>query len=290
MHNASSLPSYLSDAQRKAIADVLTGLEVLPISCPFHRADEHRCISRRRTIPDDFLYILVKGALDCTIGDASHTMHPGEFFMVPVGRPHEATMAEGIESYEVFALHMHIYDETQHRFFERFDSPFGRVKDLDTWIEKLSACACLMGTAPEIGGLYMQQIVTQLLLGHLLQNNPVRDLPVKTDQRIQRVLGVIRRQPEAPWTVANMAKESHLSVSRFRELFNACTSTSPKKYVQRVRLSLARSLLVTKPALTVEQVAERVGISDAHYFHAIYKQQFGETPKCRAPYGSTSSD
>ena len=282
MNNASSLPDYLSDAQRAAIADVLTGLEVLPISCLFHRADEHRCISRRRTIPDDFLYILVKGALDCTIGDESRTMHPGEFFMVPVGRPHEATMAEGTESYEVFALHMHIYDETQHRFFERFDSAFGRVRDLDTWVEKLSACACLMGVAPGIGGLYMQQIVTQLLLGHLLQENPISELPMQMDQRIQRVLAMIRRQPEVPWTVTSMAKESHLSVSRFRELFGAFTGTSPKKYIQRIRLARARSLIATMPSLTVQNVADQVGIPDAHYFHAIYKATFGETPRNRS--------
>ena len=57
--------------------------------------------------------------------------------------------------------------------------------------------------------------------------------------------------------------------------------STPKKYVQKVRLSYARSLLATEPSLTVEQVANRVGIPDAHYFHAIYRQAFGETPKKR---------
>jgi AraC-like DNA-binding protein len=49
--------------------------------------------------------------------------------------------------------------------------------------------------------------------------------------------------------------------------------------LQNVRLSLARSLLVTMPELTVVQVADKVGISDPHYFHAVYKNRFGETPK-----------
>jgi transcriptional regulator GlxA family with amidase domain len=40
-------------------------------------------------------------------------------------------------------------------------------------------------------------------------------------------------------------------------------------------------MLGTMPMITVEEVADQVGIHDAHYFHAIYRAQFGETPKNR---------
>jgi transcriptional regulator GlxA family with amidase domain len=41
-------------------------------------------------------------------------------------------------------------------------------------------------------------------------------------------------------------------------------------------------MLGTMPMITVEEVADQVGIHDAHYFHAIYRAQFGETPKNRS--------
>jgi transcriptional regulator GlxA family with amidase domain len=135
-----------------------------------------------------------------------------------------------------------------------------------------------------VGGVYMEQLVVELLIEQLLQGCKVQEFPVELDQRISRLLMQVRTHPAEAWTVAGMARSCHLSVSRFRELFGVTTGTSPKKHVQKVRLSLARSLLVTKPALTVEQVAEQVGIPDAHYFHAIYKKRFGETPRQRNPY------
>ena len=141
-----------------------------------------------------------------------------------------------------------------------------------------------MGRCPETGGAYMEQLVGELLIEQLLQGCKVQAFPAELDKRISRLLGQVLTHPAEAWTVAGMARSCHLSVSCFRELFVATTGTSPKKYVQKVRLSLARSLMMTMPALTVEQVAERVGIPDAHYFHAIYKKRFGETPRQRHPY------
>jgi len=283
MNVASTLPEYLSSEQGQAIEELVEGLEFLPISCLFHRGDEFRVIHANRIIPDDFIYFPSKGALDCKVGDESRLIKPGEFIMVPAGQHHGVTMAEGIEDYAVYALHMHLYDLTRYRFLKKLDSPFGAVSDPDAWMPRLAACTCLMGRNPETGGLYMERVVADLLVEQLLRGQRLQKLPVKTDQRIARLLARIRMHPSEHWTVTRMAEQCHLSVSRFRELFVACTGTPPKKYVQKVRLSLARSLLMTMPSLTVEQVADRVGISDAHYFHAIYKKRFGETPRHQSP-------
>jgi len=281
MNVASALPDDLSEAQVRSIRIVTCSLEFLPISCLHWRGDEVRVIAANRVIPDDFLYIPAKGALDCLVGEARRTIKPGEFIMVPAGQRHGVTLGAGVKEYEAFALHMHLYDETRHRFLQKLDSPFGSLSNLEGWLTRLTACTCLMGRDPKTGGEYMRHLVISLLIEQFLHGRGVRELPEQTDQRIARLLGRIRVRPADNWTVTGMAQDCHLSVSRFRELFATCTGTSPKEYVQKVRLSLARSLLVTMPELTVEQVADKVGISDAHYFHAVYKDQFGETPKNR---------
>jgi AraC-like DNA-binding protein len=276
---ASALQDYLSEEQLRSIRIVTCNLEFLPISCLHCRGDEVRVISANRVIPDDFIYIPSKGALDCLVGEERRTIQPGEFMMVPAGQRHGVTMGAGVKEYEVFALHMHLYDETRHRFLQKLDSPFGSLSNLDGWLTRLTTCTCLMGRDPKTGGEYMRHLVISLLIEQFLHGRGMLELPQQTDQRIARLLGRIRVRPSDNWTVAGMAKDCHLSVSRFRELFAICTGTSPKKYLQNVRLSLARSLLVTMPELTVEQVAEKVGISDPHYFHAVYKDRFGKTPK-----------
>lgn len=283
MNTASSLPEYLSEEQGKAITDLLQGAEILPLSCLFYRADEHKVISRNRKIPDDFIYLPMLGALDCTVGSERKVIYPGEFMMVPAGRRHGVVMAEGVEYYEVYALHMHFYTDTHHRFLEQFVSSFGRLSDLENWRERLAVCTCLMGAHPEAGARCMEQLVTWLVVEQILSSTSMQSLPAKTDQRITRLLGAIRRDVADNWTVTRMGEFCHLSVSRFRELFSACTGVSPKKYVQRIRLAHARSLLSTNPTMSVEEVARSVGFPDAHYFHAVYREMFGETPRKRRP-------
>lgn len=279
MNTASTLPEYLPESQRTAICEVIDGLEFLPLSCLFHSGDEHRVIRSDRVICDDFLYIPVNGSLDCIVNDEKRVISAGEFMMVPAGDRHGVVMAEGVEKYDVFALHMHLYDTTRHRFLRKMQFRFGSIGCMDEWTARLSTCVALMGSNPATGGAYMRQVVKELLIMQLLRGCALRQLPVQLDPRISPLLMRIRVQPESEWTVSEMARHCNLSVSRFRQLFVHCIGTSPQKYLRKVRLSLARSLLMTEPLLTVEEVAERVGISDAHYFHAIYKKQFGETPK-----------
>jgi AraC-like DNA-binding protein len=279
---AHTLSDFLDPSQRDGILELICGLELLPISCLYHAGDEPRVISPNRVIPDDFIYMPTRGQLDCRVSGQQRVISPGEFMMVPAGKQHGVTMAEGTESYEVYALHMHLYDEARYRFLEKLEHAFGSVSDKDVWFRRLGACVCMMGKKPQVGGQLMNHLVVSLLLEQFLRGSKLRHLPARIDERMSPLLAAIRSQPQDDWSVSRMAQQSHLSVSRFREIFIKTTGTSPKKYVQNVRLSLARSLLMTSPLLTVEQVADRVGISDAHYFHAVYKKQFGETPKKRS--------
>lgn len=284
MNTPSALPKYLSEEQVHAIEELIGTLEILPLSCLFWRHDRNlRGIRQNRSIPDDFFYILTMGTLDCVVGGEARRIEAGEFVMVPAGVRHSLTPAEGVDRFDVYSLHMHLYDATRHRFLQKLKSPFGSLSDLEGWTSRLSVCTCMMGRNPEVGGALMVQLVSLLLMETIWGGQGLRELPTEIDPRLQGLLAEIRVSPSACWTVARMAEYCHLSVSRFRELFVATTGTSPKKYVQKVRLSLARSLLMTQPELTVEQVAGRVGISDAHYFHAIYKERFAETPRQRTP-------
>jgi AraC-like DNA-binding protein len=281
MNEPSTMPKFLSSAKRALITELIANTEFLPLSCLRYCSDEHRVIAQNRVIPDDFIYIPIKGTLTCRVGDTVCDLSPGEYMMVPAGVEHGATMSDNTEYYEVYALHMHIYDSTRHRFLAKFDSPFGRLSDQKAWFSRIGACVNVLGRDPETGGVLMERIVTALLFDRLISESHVRDLPEVIDERISRLLHIIRTKPNEELTVKSMASICYLSVSRFRELFVQTTGTSPKKYVQRVRLSLARSLLATMPHLTVEQVADRVGFADVHYFHALYRDVFGETPRKR---------
>ena len=279
MNIPSTLPDHLSPAQAESIHNLFIEMEILPISSLFYQADEHKVITPNRQIPDDFIYVPYKGNLLCKIEGEKKVMGPGDFMMVTANKKHDVVMAEGTKNYEVFALHMHALDGIGNRFFNRFDSPFGKLSDTKLWMERLSTTTHLMGKADDVSNEVFSQTIKWLLYEQLIAGNKFKKLPQKIDQRISLLLGAIRKDCSLNWEVTTMASHCHLSVSRFRELFGKSTGISPKKYIQRIRLSHARSLLATHPSLSVENIANQVGIGEPHYFHAIYKEMFGETPK-----------
>lgn len=282
MNKSSTLPEHLSPADRTAIHSLITGVEILPLSALFFRADEYQVMRpKNRIIADDFIYVPHRGRLNCHVRGVRREIGPGEFMVVTAGVEHGVTMAEGTEYYEVYALHMHALDTSGNRFLDRLEGSYGILPERDWWFSTLATCVHLMGQPEGAGVPFFKQAVLWLLYGQLMQGNRLREQTRPLDDRISRLLHLIRNNPGRDWSVTRMAKACNLSVSRFRELFGHCIGSPPNKYLQKIRLAHARSLLATAPHLSVEQVARQVGVKDAHYFHAIYKKMFGETPRRR---------
>jgi len=279
MNIATTCPEFLAPEDRDALTDLFDGIEILPLTCLLFECDEYQTIEDNRILPDDFIYIPRKGNLRCTVGDVSRDVGPGHFIMVSAGQAHSVTMAEGTDSYEVFALHLHAVDATGHRFFDKLATPFGILADRTLWFKKLATCAHLLGSSHPMGTPFFQQVVTWLLYEQLMHGNRLRALPKKQDSRITQLTGMVRGDCATPWTVTEMAKYCNLSAGRFRQLFRECTGTSPKKFVIGVRLAQARSLLATEPDLSVSEIAYRVGMPDTRHFHHAYRHAFGETPR-----------
>lgn len=77
--------------------------------------------------------------------------------------------------------------------------------------------------------------------------------------------------------VVAYADASHISVSRFRELFQKQFGMSPVKYRNKLRIERAGELLAEED-LTVAEVAYAAGFGNIGYFYRCYTAAFGETP------------
>ena len=60
--------------------------------------------------------------------------------------------------------------------------------------------------------------------------------------------------------------------------FHASYGVSPYEYLQRRRFALAKALL-RNTAMSVTEIAERLGFWDVHYFSGSFKRRFGKTPR-----------
>ena len=68
-----------------------------------------------------------------------------------------------------------------------------------------------------------------------------------------------------------------MSERAFRALFQACMHEPPHAYIQRVRLTLARNMLVNR-RLLIKEIAGRLSFSSEDYFRRFFHRHTGLTP------------
>jgi len=78
-------------------------------------------------------------------------------------------------------------------------------------------------------------------------------------------------------TVADLAKQSHLSVSRFHRVFKNGTGRSPTDFITDRRIQTAQRLLATS-TMSVKEIADAAGFVNPYYFSRVFKQHSGSAP------------
>ncbi|MET0986080.1 MAG: AraC family transcriptional regulator [Steroidobacteraceae bacterium] len=97
--------------------------------------------------------------------------------------------------------------------------------------------------------------------------------------RMTAVVRKIRMHPERRWTVASMAREIGCSRSSFAVKFLDYAGMSPIRFVTKIRLTHAATLLKSNPELPLWQVAKRVGYVAQASFTRAFKAQFDVSPR-----------
>ena len=97
------------------------------------------------------------------------------------------------------------------------------------------------------------------------------------DQRIARVLAVLRARFREPIGIPELADIAHLSPSALHLHFKTVTSFTPLQYVKQLRLQEARRLLVTTD-MDAAAVAFEIGYESPSQFSREYARMFGEPP------------
>lgn len=78
-------------------------------------------------------------------------------------------------------------------------------------------------------------------------------------------------------TVDELAALAHLSTSQFTRQFNRLFQMTPGRYLTRIRINAACSLL-TRTDLDLTSIADQCGFHDASHFIKQFKKQMGMTP------------
>lgn len=69
-----------------------------------------------------------------------------------------------------------------------------------------------------------------------------------------------------------------MSPRQFHRKILALTGETPASYILRIKMQRARQLLESRPAMTIEEVAEKSGFDHASSFYHAFKKMYGITP------------
>lgn len=99
----------------------------------------------------------------------------------------------------------------------------------------------------------------------------------KVDPRIQAAVAAMRRFPEQPFDLSELARIAGLSASRFSHLFTESVGLPPIKFLEVQRLERAKQLLVTTSA-SVSEISAMSGFQNPYHFSTRFKKFFGVSP------------
>jgi transcriptional regulator GlxA family with amidase domain len=110
------------------------------------------------------------------------------------------------------------------------------------------------------------------------QDSVYLDYRTHIDPAIHAVQDWLVAHPAQHSTLADLAKIAHMSTRNLTRAFLKATGISIAAYRQRLRLEHAKTLLAN-PQLSIENVAERSGFTDARQLRRLWRGAYGMSPR-----------
>ena len=96
---------------------------------------------------------------------------------------------------------------------------------------------------------------------------------------VERAMGLIQQNyHDSAFSLTELLSLLNVSKSYFSSAFKAQTGQTFTEYLTAVRMEKAK-LLLTTSNLRTQEIADRIGFTDPHYFSVAFKRTVGKTPK-----------
>ncbi|MGN7115343.1 AraC family transcriptional regulator [Lysinibacillus odysseyi] len=137
----------------------------------------------------------------------------------------------------------------------------------------------LLAKAGEFYEIHVSKHLTTLWLLLISNAKPVTDpVNLKKNKRMKEMLAWIHLHYDEAVTLEEIAKAGLLSKSECCRYFKSILGLSPIQYVNRYRIEKSLSLL-QHTALSVTEIAYKVGFNGSSYFIEQFKKSMQTTPK-----------
>ena len=271
------LNGRLSEAYSRSLREFFSHYEVEILSCVYWRNHAPWEVFLRRCFDSFFLFPIV-GSVRVTLPSARPLVSSGNYLALAEGEWHALKIEKGHPRLEQIALHCRIQDRWRRPLLARFRSPVAKLQDPARWHRTLADLASLMSSDPELGQHRGKALVRELMTDRLRDEKRIVPLNRRGDPRIERVLHRMKLELASPTlSIDSLASEVKLTATQMRKLFRRETQTSPKHYLDQLRLEKTVYLL-RHSTWTIKHIALECGFATDNYFHLVFRKAFGTTP------------
>lgn len=126
--------------------------------------------------------------------------------------------------------------------------------------------------------LLIARVIELLILLYRFENGShAQDLPL-TSYRLDPAFSHIHANYHLPLSLEQMANIVYMSPSHFQRLFKKTTGQTFVEYLQNIRIEESCKLLRTT-SFKIQDIIQRVGYNDTHYFLRLFKKKMGMSPR-----------
>ena len=97
------------------------------------------------------------------------------------------------------------------------------------------------------------------------------------DQRVEKIIQMMREDVRGELSLAEFAQSVNLSIWRLSHIFKSDVGMPPIRYLRLLRMERAKNLLESS-FLSVKEIAFQVGLNDESHFVRDFKSTYGFSP------------
>lgn len=222
-----------------------------------------------RTLPNILLERPQQGQWDCLSHAKRVSVRSGELLVVPVSCRHRLLKLSAGRMHSDWVYCSCVLPDG--RDLNIGELPLCFDRELAT---RLDACLSLATQRRLASELRAQAAVLDILSACLDVTGHPQQEP---NQRIAQVLAFMRAHLAEDLDRNVLAAQCHLSPTRFHDVFVAATGVAPMRYLTRLRLQRAQSLLRYSQD-SMKQISDLCGFQSQAYFNRVFKRGFGVSP------------
>lgn len=107
--------------------------------------------------------------------------------------------------------------------------------------------------------------------------NKIHPNTISNNEFIEKALAYINRNIETPLTVKDLANHFHYSEKHIYHLFNVALNTTPKQFINNIKLSNVAHLLTTT-TISLQELATQYNYASVSHLVNSFKKKYGITP------------